>query len=40
MGAVLERGCIVDSYSIVAAGSKVGKDTTIPAGQMWAGSPA
>lgn len=32
MGAVIEEDCVIESYSIVAAGSKVPKKTNVPAG--------
>ncbi|GFR42908.1 hypothetical protein Agub_g3904 [Astrephomene gubernaculifera] len=40
MGATVLDGATVKSGSIVAAGSVVPPKTTIPSGQVWAGSPA
>lgn len=40
MGATLLDGAVVESGAMVAAGSLVLQNTRIPAGQIWAGSPA
>jgi carbonic anhydrase/acetyltransferase-like protein (isoleucine patch superfamily) len=39
-GACIGLGAIVEDGAIVAAGSVVPKDVRIPAGELWAGSPA
>jgi carbonic anhydrase/acetyltransferase-like protein (isoleucine patch superfamily) len=40
MGATVGRNAKVESYGVVAAGAVVGDNITVPAGQVWAGSPA
>jgi len=40
MGASLREGVKVESYGVVAAGSVVPENTTIPSYQIWAGNPA
>lgn len=40
MGATLGNGVHVEKNAMVAAGSVVKQDTTIPAGEVWAGNPA
>lgn len=40
MGASIGRGAKVESFAVVAAGAKVPEGTTVPSGQIWAGSPA
>ena len=39
MGAVLEEGSHVGSYSLVGAGSVVEKGQSIPSGELWTGNP-
>ena len=34
------EGCVVESFSVVAAGSRLAPNTRVPTGQIWAGSPA
>ena len=33
-------GCVLEKYSVLAAGSVLPADSFIPAGQLWAGNPA
>ncbi|CAM6094508.1 unnamed protein product [Calypogeia fissa] len=40
MGATLLDGVVVEKGAIVAAGALVTQNTRVPAGQIWAGSPA
>ena len=40
MGAIVMDHCIVESYSIVAAGAVVPANTHIKEGELWAGIPA
>lgn len=40
MGAIVMDDCVVESYSIVAAGAVVTQNTHIQAGELWAGIPA
>ena len=40
MGAVLLDDCVVEPYSIVAAGSLVRQGFTVPSGMLVAGVPA
>lgn len=40
MGSIVLDGAKIESGSIIAAGSVVAPRTTIPSGQVWAGSPA
>ena len=36
----VSEGCVVESYAVVAAGSKLAPGTRVPSGEIWAGSPA
>lgn len=40
MGAIVMDDCVVESYSIVAAGAVVTQGTYIRKGELWAGIPA
>ncbi|NLN33965.1 MAG: gamma carbonic anhydrase family protein [Flavobacteriaceae bacterium] len=40
MGAIVMDDCVVESYSIVAAGAVVTQNTHIKEGELWAGIPA
>ena len=40
MGAIVMDDCVVESYSIVAAGAVVTQNTHIKEGELWAGVPA
>ncbi len=40
MGAIVMDDCVVESYSIVAAGAVVTQGTHIKEGELWAGIPA
>lgn len=40
MGASIGKGSTVESFAVVAAGANVPDDTTVPSGQIYAGSPA
>ena len=40
MGAIVMDDCVVESYSIVAAGAVVTQNTHIREGELWAGVPA
>ena len=40
MGASVGKGSIVESFAVVAAGANVLPNTTVPSGQIYAGSPA
>src|SRR5690606_14014894 len=40
MGAIVMDDCVVESYSIVAAGAVVTQNTRIGEGELWAGVPA
>lgn len=40
MGAIVMDDCVVESYSIVAAGAVVTQGTNIKEGELWAGIPA
>lgn len=40
MGAIVMDDCVVESYSIVAAGAVVTQNTHIKEGEIWAGIPA
>lgn len=40
MGAIVMDDCVVESYSIVAAGAVVTQGTHIREGELWAGIPA
>ena len=40
MGAIVMDNCVVESYSIVAAGAVVTQNTHIKEGELWAGIPA
>ena len=40
MGSKVFKGCTIGANAILAAGSVLPADTTIPAGEMWGGSPA
>lgn len=40
MGAIVMDDCVVESYSIVAAGAVVTQNTHIGEGELWAGVPA
>lgn len=40
MGATVHRGSVVEPYAVVAAGAVIPENTTVPAGQVWAGNPA
>ncbi|MFA7448575.1 MAG: gamma carbonic anhydrase family protein [Weeksellaceae bacterium] len=40
MGAIVMDNCVVESYSIVAAGAVVTQHTHIGEGEIWAGIPA
>ncbi|MFV0305636.1 MAG: gamma carbonic anhydrase family protein [Moheibacter sp.] len=40
MGSIIMDDCIVESYSIVAAGAVVTQNTHIKEGELWAGIPA
>jgi carbonic anhydrase/acetyltransferase-like protein (isoleucine patch superfamily) len=40
MGATVSRGATVESFGVVASGAHVLEGTTVPSGQVWAGSPA
>ena len=40
MGAIVMDGCLVESHSVVAAGSEVTQGTHIGEGELWAGVPA
>ena len=40
MGAIAMDDCVVESYSIVAAGAVVTQNTHIKEGELWAGIPA
>ncbi len=40
MGAIVMDDCVVESYSIVAAGAVVTQGTYIREGELWAGIPA
>jgi len=40
MGASVHKGSVVESFAVVAAGAIVEEGTTVPSGQIFAGSPA
>ena len=40
MGASIGKGSTVESFAVVAAGANVPDGTTVPSGQIYAGSPA
>ena len=40
MGALLQKGVVVNEESFVAAGAIVPRNTVIESGELWAGSPA
>lgn len=40
MGSIIMDDCVVESYSIIAAGAVVTKGTHIPSGSVFAGMPA
>jgi len=40
MGATVGEGAVVESFGVVAAGANVEPGTTVPSGQIYAGSPA
>lgn len=40
MGSIVMDDCVVESYSIVAAGAVVTQNTHIKEGELWAGVPA
>ena len=40
MGAIIMDDCVVESFSIVAAGAVVTQNTHIKEGELWAGVPA
>lgn len=40
MGASVGKGSVVESFAVVAAGANVPEGTTVPSGQIYAGSPA
>lgn len=40
MGCTIEDNCVLESYSMLAAGAVLGKGSKIPSGQIWAGTPA
>ena len=40
MGASVGKGSVVESFAVVAAGAQVAENTTVPPGQIYAGSPA
>eukprot|EP00562_Extubocellulus_spinifer_P031077 CAMPEP_0178714140 /NCGR_PEP_ID=MMETSP0699-20121125/19874_1 /TAXON_ID=265572 /ORGANISM="Extubocellulus spinifer, Strain CCMP396" /LENGTH=337 /DNA_ID=CAMNT_0020363173 /DNA_START=39 /DNA_END=1052 /DNA_ORIENTATION=+ len=40
MGAILSPGSKVESQSFVAAGAVIGRDVTVPSGELWVGNPA
>jgi carbonic anhydrase/acetyltransferase-like protein (isoleucine patch superfamily) len=40
MGAIVMDNCIIESNSIVAAGSVITQNTTVESGTIWAGVPA
>lgn len=40
MGAIVMDDCVVESYSIVAAGAVITQNTHIKEGELWAGIPA
>lgn len=40
MGAIVMDDCVVESYSIIAAGAVVTQKTHIKEGELWAGIPA
>ncbi|KAK8813146.1 hypothetical protein WA158_002738 [Blastocystis sp. Blastoise] len=40
IGSVINNGCHISTHSIVAAGSVVAPNTTVPSGEMWMGKPA
>jgi carbonic anhydrase/acetyltransferase-like protein (isoleucine patch superfamily) len=40
MGALLQEGVVVEEESFIAAGANVQKNTVVPSGQLWVGSPA
>lgn len=40
MGASVGRGSTIESFAVVAAGAAVPEGTTVPSGQIYAGSPA
>ena len=40
MGASVGKGSTVESFGVVAAGAVVPEGTTVPSGQIYAGTPA
>lgn len=40
MRSTVMDGCVVESYSMLAAGALLTPGKRIPSGQLWAGSPA
>ncbi len=40
MNATVLEGSVIESGSMIAAGSVVLPHTTVPSGQLWAGNPA
>ena len=40
MGATVHKGAVIEPYAVVAAGAVIPENTTVPSGQVWAGSPA
>ncbi len=40
MGSIIMDDCVVESYSIIAAGAVVTQNTHIKEGELWAGVPA
>lgn len=40
MGASVGKNAVVESFGVVAAGANVPEGTTVPSGQIYAGSPA
>ena len=40
MGCTVEDGCVLESYSMLAAGAVLSQGTRVPCGQIFAGSPA